>query len=65
MPRMNKQSYIEWLNGVAIADADLHSNGGRIPDQWQGRYGDWLRLNDPIAFQVGFNEWKREHIGSI
>lgn len=60
IPKLNKQSFIEHLNELDIPADDLASNGGRIPDRWQGRYGDWMRLNDPIAFNVGFQEWKRE-----
>jgi hypothetical protein len=60
IPRLNKQSFIEHLNELPIPAEDLKSNVGRIPDQWEGRYGEWMRLNDPIAFNVGFQEWKRE-----
>jgi hypothetical protein len=57
---VTKKEYVEWLNEIPVADADLRSNGGRVADSWRDRQGDWLRLNDPIAFQVGWQEWKRE-----
>lgn len=37
-----------------------------IAGKWRkGKYGYLLRKYDPIAFEVGFNEWKREAIGHI
>lgn len=55
---LTKAEYVAWLNELPVPDDDLKSNGGRIPDHTQ--YGNWLRRNDPIAFQVGYNEWVRE-----
>ncbi len=52
-----KKQYEEYLNEIGTPDHDLKSNGGRIPDHC--KYGTWLRKNDPIAFEVGFNDWKR------
>lgn len=51
---MTKKEYEEYLNEVGIPDDDLKSAGGRIPDH--ANYGSWLRRNDPIAFQVGYND---------
>jgi uncharacterized short protein YbdD (DUF466 family) len=31
-------------------------NGLGIPDH--ARYGSWMRKNDPIAFNVGYGEFK-------
>ena len=56
--KITKQSYINYLNEIGIPKDDLKSNGGRIPD-YIG-YGDWLHKNDPIAFNVGFNEFVQE-----
>jgi hypothetical protein len=50
-----KSDYEEYLNEIGIPEHDKRSNGGRIPDH--AHYGAWLRKNDPIAFEVGFNEW--------
>lgn len=38
----------EYLNELGTPQADLESNGGRIPDSMP--YGTWLRKNDSIAF---------------
>jgi hypothetical protein len=55
-----KKDYEEYLNDFGdIPDHDKTSHGGRIPD-W-AMYGSWLRRNDPIAFNVGFNEFIQEH----
>lgn len=50
-----KKSYELWLNRYAVPNDDKKSNGGRVPDD--AKYGSWLRRNDPIAFEVGFNDW--------
>jgi hypothetical protein len=52
-----KKYYEEHLNEIGAPEDDKRSNGGRIPDYC--RYGTWLRRNDPIAFNVGFNEFMR------
>ncbi len=41
----------------------LYAVNGRylIAGKWRrGRYGSLLRKHDPIAFNVGFQEWKLE-----
>ncbi len=53
--RITKSDYTEYLNELEIPHEDLKSNGGRIPDN--ADYGDWMRRNDPIAFNVGFNDY--------
>jgi len=55
MKQCTKKGYEEWLNEIPVPFEDLESNGGRIPDD--AVYGTWLRCNDPIAFQVGYQEW--------
>jgi len=53
--KKTKQNFEEWLNELEVPFDDRKSNGGRIPDY--ADYGTWLRRNDPIAFNVGFQEW--------
>ena len=55
---MTRQEYQENLNEIGTPEDDLKSNGGRIPDT--AKYGNWLRCNDPIAFEVGYGDAKRE-----
>lgn len=55
--QFTKAAYVQWLNELPIPREDLKSEGGRIPDNAQ--YGEWLRRNDPIAFNVGFGDWSR------
>lgn len=38
----------DYLNDLGAPEADLESNGGRIPDHIP--YGTWLRKNDSLAF---------------
>lgn len=55
-----KKMYIEYLNEIGCPDHDHPENGGRCT--WAGvhQYGKWLYKNDPIAFEVGYNEWVQE-----
>lgn len=53
-----RKEYTEWLNELPVPFEDCRSNGGRIPDN--AKLGDWTRRHDPIAFNVGFQEWTRE-----
>ncbi len=50
-----RKLYEKWLNEIGCPEADKKENGGRCGS---ANYGAWLRKNDPIAFEVGFNEWK-------
>lgn len=52
-----KKDYEELLNEIGVPSQDSKSNGGRIPDKC--KYGSWLRRNDPIAFNVGFSDYKK------
>lgn len=54
-----RAEYEAWINEIPVAWADCKSNGGRIPDN--AKYGSWLRRNDPIAFNVGYQEWTTEN----
>lgn len=56
--KKTKQNYEAWLNELGVPDDDKKTLGGRIPDY--AKYGSWLRRNDPIAFEVGYNDWKKE-----
>lgn len=58
MKALTKRNYTEWLNELPVPFEDCESGGGRIPDN--AKYGDWLRRNDPIAFNVGYQEAVRE-----
>lgn len=54
-----KAEYEDSINRIPVPFAECKSNGGRIPDH--AKYGSWLRRNDPVAFQVGYNEWAAEN----
>lgn len=56
--KLTKQDYEIELNENGVPEDDKKSNGGRIPDY--ANYGRWLRKNDPIAFECGYNEFKRQ-----
>jgi hypothetical protein len=54
---MTRKQYEEYLNELGIPHDDVKSEGGRIPDT--AKYGSWLRRNDPVAFNVGYEDEKR------
>ena len=55
--KKTQKAYQEYLNSFGVPNDDKKSEGGRIPDF--AKYGNWLRKNDPIAFNVGYQEWAR------
>lgn len=54
MKKISKKDYQDYLNEMGTPEDDKYSNGGRVPDS--SNYGDWMRKNDPIAFEVGYQE---------
>ena len=57
MIKITRKQYEEHLNEMSTPYMDLKSCGGRVPDS--AKYGSWLRRNDPIAFNVGYNDYLR------
>ncbi len=55
--KKTQKAYQDYLNSFGVPKDDKKSEGGRIPDY--AKYGNWLRKNDPIAFNVGYQEWAR------
>ena len=55
--KTTKRNYTEYLNelGYALSE-DSFIIGGKLRRM---EYGDALRKYDPIAFQIGYNEWKK------
>ena len=54
--------YEEYLNEIEQFDYDSEEwiiGGKNRVGQYYGRYGSALRKYDPIAFQVGLQEWNR------
>jgi len=49
-----KKHYEEILNDMGTPSHDKYENGGRCKTD---HYGSWLRRNDPIAFEVAYNEY--------
>ena len=54
--KATKNLYVDYLNEIGCPLDDLKSNGGLVPDSCN--YGNWLRKNAPIAFEVGYSEFK-------
>jgi hypothetical protein len=55
--RLTKKAYEIYLNELGVPRDEKWSNGGRIKNSIK-KYGTWLRNNDPVMFNVGYNEWK-------
>lgn len=51
--KLTKEMFVEWLNEIGCPEDDH-------PEIRNNTYGKWLRKNDPIAFEVGYNDWVRE-----
>lgn len=61
--RLTKKAYVEHLNECAPTDSDEYIIGGvlRMSYFHTRDYGNAIRKFDPIAFEVGFREWKLEN----
>jgi hypothetical protein len=58
-----KKDYEEYLNDNSPSQgSDEWIIGGviRMALMWQNKYGTAIRRFDPIAFEVGFNEFKNQ-----
>ena len=63
MIKKTKKEYEEYLNDLQIeSESDKYIMGGklRMSHALAETYGSCLRKHDPIAFEAGFNEWKRQ-----
>ena len=61
MKQKTKKQYKEFLNECSPAQGgEEWIIGGtiRMAYMWQNKYGTAIRKYDPIAFQVGYNEFK-------
>jgi len=60
--KKTKKAYTEYLNEIGPnEDSDEWIIGGviRMYHKWRNEYGVAIRKYDPIAFEVGYNEWKK------
>jgi len=61
--KLTKKEYEEYLNDLSPEQGDERwIIGGtiRMAHMWQNKWGTSIRKYDPIAFQVGYEEWVRE-----
>ncbi len=59
--KATKKNYEEYLNQNSPQQgSEEWIIGGKIrmSHMWKSQYGSAVRKFDPIAFEVGFNEWK-------
>lgn len=58
-----KKQYEIYLDSMSPEQgSDLWIIGGkvRMSHMWRSAYGEAIRKFDPIAFEVGYNEWKNK-----
>lgn len=56
--KKTKKEYENYLNEIGLSlDEDYFIIGGK--KRKSGKYGTMLRKHDPIAFEVGYNDWER------
>ena len=54
---ITKKDFEEMLNEIGPPEHDHPEFNGRVPWSMVEKYGTWLRSNDSIAFQVGYNDY--------
>lgn len=54
---ITKKDFEQMLNEIGPSEDDHPENNGRVPWSMVEKYSTWLRRNDPIAFQVGYNDY--------
>lgn len=61
--KYTKKQYEEYLNelGESLSEEEFVM-GGKMR---RGKYGTMQRKHDPIGFELGYHDWKRERTGSI
>jgi hypothetical protein len=61
--KTTRKAFVEYLNEIGKSlDRDKYIIGGKLRP-WYKPYGYLLRKFDPIAFNVAYNDWKREQNG--
>ena len=58
---VDEEDYIDYLNQVGVPEDDHPENEGRVPWGMVEFYGEWLQKEDPIAFNVGYNDYMLDH----
>jgi len=61
--KKTKKAYEEYLNSLSPAQGSeewIIGGSIRMYYMWKEAYGSAIRKYDPIAFEVGFNEWKKQ-----
>lgn len=62
---ISKKAYEEYLNELGKSlDSEQFIIGGKQRGYWRP-YGALIRKYDPIGFQVGYNDWKRNKQGYL
>jgi hypothetical protein len=63
--KTTRKAYEKYLNSLALDNADgKYIIGGRLRiEAFSLNYGTAIRKHDPIAFEVGYNEWKLNQHG--
>jgi hypothetical protein len=63
--KISKKAYEEHLNEVGKSLGDDEFIIGGVMRRNRNKYGELIRKHDPIGFNVGYNDWKREKQGHL
>jgi hypothetical protein len=56
-----KKEFEDYCNEFECPEHDHPENNGRVSWSMVNKYGTWLRKNDPIAFEVGYRDWRNRN----
>lgn len=56
--KKTKKAYVDYLNNLSFSYNECWIGGKNIFHDNRCKYGSYLRKHDPIAFEVGYREWK-------
>jgi hypothetical protein len=56
--KKTKKAYEDYCNEIECPELDHPKNNGRVSWLMVNKYGTWLRKNDPVEFEIGYNEWE-------
>jgi hypothetical protein len=64
--KKTRKDYENYLNEIDMRSVSFIIGGKfRRVYEYQGKYGTALRKYDPIAFEVGLNDWERENKNNV
>ena len=63
--KLSRKEYIKYLNNLGHSLSDDNFIIAGIMRKNKNKYGQYLHDYDKIAFEVSYNDWKREKQGHL